>query len=138
MKQGNVVAVSDKTYVEHGTVSKLVVAPEAQSVVVETGAMVYEVKNDSENFIIKQNAFVGSIDVSSSQQPSSGSVNTDGIISVSTFEQFQTMALTDQVGISLAGKTIKLLDDIDMTGREWTPFGYSKTIPFFWNNRWKW
>ena len=123
-----VTAVSESTYVEHGVVSKMEVAAGAKNVVIKSTALVVELATESDKVSLESNAYVGAVTGTKAENVS-GTIGGD-TIKVGTYEELQALALTSQVGISLEGKTIELTADIDMTGKIWTPFGFSTDNPF--------
>ena len=125
-KEIDVKAVSSTTYVEHGTVAKMTVA-EAQKVEIKTTAVVVQLNNQSGNVSVEGNGYVGELTEGSSLQM--GTVGGD-TIQVGTYDKLQALALASTLGIKLDGKTIELTADIDLTGKVWTPFGFSTTAPF--------
>ena len=126
-KEVNVQAVSDSTYVENGTVSKMETAADAKSVVINKDAVVVKLTNKSSKLTIN-NGYVGEL-AEGSTNPVSGTSG-GNTISVYNYDQLQALALSSTVEISLKGKTIKLEKDIDLTNKVWTPFGFSQTHPF--------
>ena len=121
-----VTAVSDTTYVEHGTVAQMTVAA-AQKVEIKTTAVVVQLDNKSGNVSVEGNGYVGALTQGSNLQ--TGTVGGD-TIQVGTYDKLQALALASTLGIKLDGKTIELTADIDLTGKVWTPFGFSTTAPF--------
>ena len=122
-------AVSDATYVEHGTVATLTVESGAKNVVIKSDAVV--VKLDMSNaasakVTIETNGFVGALASDTNKDKISGSYG-GNTIKVSTFDQLQGLALASTIGADLNGKTIELQNDIDASGRTWTPFGWNAT-----------
>ena len=122
----DVQAVSDTTYVEHGTVAQMTVAAEAKKVEIKTTAVVVQLNNQSANVSVEGNGYVGA---STGTKLASGTVGGD-TIQVGTYDKLQALALASTLGISLNGKTIELTADIDLTGKVWTPFGFNKDAPF--------
>ena len=107
--------VSDSTYVEHGIVGKMTVAS-GKKVVLKSTAVVGKLEGDGATAVTKETgAFVA---------------GEDNIITVSTYEQLQGLALASTAGIEYKGKTIELANDIDLTGKSWQPFGFDKANPF--------
>lgn len=101
--------VSATTYVEHGIVGKMTVAA-GKSVVLKATAVVGNLEGDGATTVVKDaGSFVG---------------GTDTEITVSTYAQLQGLALASTAGINYEGKTIKLANDIDLTGKKWVPFGF--------------
>ena len=125
-KEIDVQAVSDTTYVEHGTVAQMTVAA-AQKVEIKTTAVVVQLDNQSGNVSVEGNGYVGALTTGSSLQ--TGTVGGD-TIQVGTYDKLQALALASTLNISLNGKTIELTADIDLTGKVWTPFGFSIAAPF--------
>ena len=109
----NVQAVSEATYVEHGIVGKLNVTT-GQKVVLKATAVVGKLEGDATK---ETGAFVASD-------------NTGNTIMVSSYDQLQALALASTAEVDLSGKIIKLANDIDLTGKVWTPFGFSEQKPF--------
>ena len=122
-----VTAVSDTTYVEHGTVAKMTVAAEAKNVVIKSTAVVVQLNNQSKNVSVEGNGYVGELVTGSEQLTGTVGGNT---IQVGTYDKLQALALASTLGIKLDNKTIELTADIDLTGKVWTPFGFSITAPF--------
>ena len=122
-----VTAVSDTTYVEHGTVAQMTVA-ENQKVKIKTTAVVVQLNNKSANVSVEGNGYVGAL-AANSKDLASGTVGGD-TIQVGTYDKLQALALASTLNISLNGKTIELTADIDLTGKVWTPFGFSEQAPF--------
>ncbi len=106
-------AVSEATYVEHGIVGKLNVTAN-QKVVLKATAVVGKLEGDATK---ETGAFVASD-------------NTGKTIMVSSYDQLQALALASTAEVDLSGKIIKLANDIDLTGKVWTPFGFSEQKPF--------
>ncbi len=121
-------AVSDTTYVEHGTVAKMTVEANAKNVVIKSTAVVVQLDNKSANVSVEGNGYVGEL-VTGSQDLQTGTVG-GKTIQVGTYDKLQALALASTLDISLNGKTIELTADIDLTGKVWTPFGFSTTAPF--------
>ena len=116
-----VTAISDTTYVEHGTVATLKVGAGAKRVVIKSTAVVVNLENDTNAGVsVENNGYVGT---ATNEDKVSGNVGGD-TIKVSTFDQLQGLALSSTMGNKLDGKTIMLTADIDMTGKTWTPFGF--------------
>ena len=126
-KEIDVQAVSGTTYVEHGTVAKMTVAA-AQKVEIKTTAVVVQLDNKSANVSVEGNGYVGEL-AANSTQLASGSLG-GNTIQVGTYDKLQALALASTLNISLNKKTIELTADIDLTGKVWTPFGFSTTAPF--------
>ena len=122
-----VTAVSETTYVEHGTVAKMTVAA-AQKVEIKTTAVVVQLDNKSAKVSVEGNGYVGEL-AADSTQLASGSLG-GNTIQVGTYDKLQALALASTLNISLNGKTIELTADIDLTGKVWTPFGFNKDAPF--------
>ena len=123
----NVNNVSEKTYVEHGVVGKMTVADTAKNVVVKKNAVVGEIVNSSDNLNIED----GYVVKVTGTAPKTGKEATSGAeINVSTYEQLQGLALSSTVGANIGIVTIKLQNDIDLTGKTWQPFGYGKGYAF--------
>ena len=121
-------AISNTTYIEMGIVGKMTTAEAALHVVIKPTAVVGELENKSPKLDIENGGFVASLTGSG---PSSGAVaTTSKVISVSTYEQLQGMAMASTVGVDLTGKTIELTNDIDLTGKDWKPFGFDGTNVF--------
>mgnify|MGYP004452492249 CR=1 FL=1 len=119
--------VSENTYVEHGVVGKMTVAADAKNVVVKKNAVVGEIANSSENLNI-ENGYVVKV---TGNAPKTGKEATSGAeINVSTYEQLQGLALSSTVGANIGIVTIKLQNDINLTGKTWQPFGYGKGYAF--------
>ncbi len=116
------VAVSDTTYVEHGTVAKMTVAAEAKNVVIKSTAVVVEINNKSKN-LNNEGGFIVKLS-EGSEKLNSGSIATGDEIYVGNYDQLQGLAYSSTMGNNLDGKTIKLTADINMTGKTWTPFGF--------------
>ena len=124
----DVQAVSEATYVEHGTVAQMTLAANAKNVIIKSTAVVVELATASDKVSVESNAYVGT--VSGEKKDSvSGTVGGD-TIRVTTFDQLQALALASTIGVNIDGKTIELQNDIDASGRTWTPFGWSKEYPF--------
>ena len=121
-------AVSETTYVEHGTVAKMTVAAEAKNVVIKSTAVVVQLDNKSNNVSVEGNGYVGAL-AEGSTSLKSGTLGGD-TIQVGTYDKLQAMALASTLGITLDNKTIELTADIDLAGKVWTPFGFSTTAPF--------
>ena len=126
-KEIDVRAVSSTTYVEHGTVAKMTVAA-AQKVEIKTTAVVVQLDNKSANVSVEGNGYVGAL-AANSTELASGSLG-GNTIQVGTYDKLQALALASTLNISLNKKTIELTADIDLTGKVWTPFGFSTTAPF--------
>ena len=123
-------AISDTTYIEMGIVGKMTTAEAALHVVIKPTAVVGELNNKSHKLVIENGGFVASL-ANDSVEPSSGAVaTTNNVISVSTYEQLQGMAMASTVGVDLTGKTIELANDIDLTGKSWQPFGFDSKNAF--------
>ena len=121
--------ISGTTYIEMGIVGKMTTAEAALHVVIKPTAVVGELDNKSPKLVIENGGFVASL--TGSVQPSSGAVaTTSNVISVSTYEQLQGMAMASTVGVDLKDKTIELANDIDLTGKDWKPFGFDEKHPF--------
>ena len=116
-----VTAISDTTYVEHGTVAKMTVEADAKRVVIKSTAVVVQIDNRSKN-LNNEGGYIGMLTKDS--EPMTGSQASGDIVSVGNYDQLQGLALASTMGINLEGKTIKLTSDIDMTGKTWTPFGF--------------
>ena len=122
--------ISGTTYIEMGIVGKMITTAAAEHVVIKPTAVVGELNNKSPKLVIENGGFVAGL-AADSEQPSSGAVaTTSNVISVSTYEQLQGMAMASTVGVSLTGKTIELTNDIDLTGKDWKPFGFAEASPF--------
>ena len=126
-KEIDVRAVSSTTYVEHGSVDKMTVAA-AQKVEIKTTAVVVQLDNKSANVSVEGNGYVGAL-AANSTELASGSLG-GNTIQVGTYDKLQALALASTLNISLNKKTIELTADIDLTGKVWTPFGFSTTAPF--------
>ena len=123
-------AISGTTYIEMGIVGKMTTTAAAEHVVIKSTAVVGELENKSPKLVIENGGFVAGL-ATDSVQPSSGAVaTTSDVISVSTYEQLQGMAMASTVGVSLKDKTIILANDIDLTGKDWKPFGFDENHPF--------
>ena len=122
-------AISGTTYIEMGIVGKMTTTAAAEHVVIKPTAVVGELDNKSPKLVIENGGFVAGLVTGST--PVSGTIATSGtVISVSTYEQLQGMAMASTVGVSLTGKTIELTNDIDLTGKDWKPFGFAEASPF--------
>ena len=122
--QITVTAVSDSTYVEHGTVAKMTVAKDAKRVIIKSTAVVVELTHTSDATVsVENNGYVGT---ATNKDKVSGTVG-GNTIKVSTFDQLQGLALASTIGADFSGKTIELQNDIDASGRTWTPFGWNAT-----------
>ena len=119
-------AVSDSTYVEHGTVATLKVETGAKRVVIKSEAVVVKLDNTSASVSVENNGYVGTVTEEGKITGSHGG-NT---IKVSTFDQLQGLALASTIGADVKGKTIELTNDIDLTGKDWKPFGFDSTNVF--------
>ncbi len=107
--------VSATTYVEHGIVGKMTVAAD-KSVVLKATAVVGKLEGAGATAVVQDaGSFIGG-------------ENTE--ITVSTYAQLQGLALASTAGINYEGKTIKLANDIDLTGKSWQPFGFDKANGF--------
>ena len=126
-KEIEVKAVSDTTYVEHGTVAKMTVEAAAKKVEIKTTAVVVQLNNKSTNVSVEGNGYVG--ELTEGSEKLQGTLGGD-TIQVGTYDKLQALALASTLGISLNGKTIELTADIDLTGKVWTPFGFSEDVPF--------
>lgn len=111
VNEADIQNVSASTYVEHGIVGKMTV---------ESGKSV----------VLKATAVVGNLDGNVTQEPGSFVAGKDATITVSTYAQLQGLALASTAGINYEGKTIKLANDIDLTGKSWQPFGFDKANGF--------
>ena len=127
-KEIEVKAVSETTYVEHGTVARMTLAAGAQNVIIKSTAVVVELDNKSTSVAVEGDAYVGALTTGSTQL-ASGTVG-GTTIKVGTYDQLQALALASTLNIQLTDKTIELTADIDLTGKVWTPFGFSTTAPF--------
>ena len=123
----DVQAVSEATYVEHGTVAKMTLAENAKNVIIKSTAVVVELTNSSPKVAIEGDAYVGEVKGTSANVSGNHGGDT---IKVGTYDQLQALALASTLEIKLTGKTIELTADIDLTGKVWTPFGFSRTAPF--------
>ena len=121
-------AVSEATYVEHGTVAKMTLAADAKNVIIKSTAVVVKLDTSSPKVAIEGDAYVGAVEGTFAANVS-GTHGGD-TIKVGTYDQLQALALASTLDIQLTGKTIELTADIDLTGKVWTPFGFSKTAPF--------
>ena len=122
--------ISGTTYIEMGIVGKMTTTAAAMHVVIKPTAVVGELNNKSPKLVIENGGFVAGL-ATGSEGPSSGAVaTTNNVISVSTYEQLQGMAMASTVGVNLTGKTIELANDIDLTGKDWKPFGFDENYPF--------
>ena len=124
--QITVKAVSNSTYVEHGTVATLTVGENAKRVVIKSEAVVVKLDNTSASVSVENNGYVGTVTEKGKITGSHGG-NT---IKVSTFDQLQGLALASTIGADVNGKTIELTNDIDLTGKDWKPFGFDSTNVF--------
>ncbi len=125
--QITVTAVSDSTYVEHGTVAKMTVAKDAKRVIIKSTAVVVELTHTSDATVsVENNGYVGT---ATNEDKVSGTVG-GNTIKVSTFDQLQGLALASTIGADVNGKTIELQNDIDASGRTWIPFGWNKDHAF--------
>lgn len=105
----------------------MTVAADAKNVVVKKNAVVGEIANSSENLNI-ENGYVVKV---TGKAPKTGKEATSGTeINVSTYEQLQGLALSSTVGANIGIVTIKLQNDINLTGKTWQPFGYGKGYAF--------
>ena len=120
-------AVSEATYVEHGTVAQMTLAADAKNVIIKSTAVVVELNTSSPKVAIEGDAYVGEVKGTSANVSGTHGGDT---IKVGTYDQLQALALASTLEIKLTGKTIELTADIDLTGKVWTPFGFSKTAPF--------
>ena len=121
--------ISGTTYIEMGIVGKMTTAEAALHVVIKPTAVVGELENKSPKLVIENGGFVAGLVTGST--PVSGTIATSGtVISVSTYEQLQGMAMASTVGVDLTGKTIELTNDIDLTGKSWQPFGFDSKNAF--------
>ena len=121
--QITVTAVSNSTYVEHGTVATLTVGENAKRVVIKSEAVVVKLENN-DSTLIENNGYIGS---ATKEAKVSGTTVGGTTIKVSTFDQLQGLALASTIGADFNGKTIELQNDIDASGRTWTPFGWNAT-----------
>ena len=127
----DVQSISNTTYVEHGTVGKLIVQENAKKVVIKAEAIIIELDKKTSESIVNVEGYVGML-ASSSEQITTGELG-GNTIRVYTADQLQGLALSSSLGTSndfVNGKTILIENDIDLTGRTWTPFGYSASNPF--------
>ena len=116
-----ITAVSDDTYVEHGTVISLKVSAD-QKVVIKETAVVVELDSQSEK--VTSTGYIAGM-AEGSKAPESGDVGSD-IIKITSAEQLQGLARASTYGTGngvVNGKTIQLQNDIDLTKKEWVPFG---------------
>ena len=120
-------AVSASTYVEHGIVGKMTVAAAAQNVVIKAIAVVPEINNSSENLNLETGAVVNTV---IGTAPKTGTASGEsGVIKVSSYEQLQGLALASTAGVQTLNN-IELLNDIDLSGKSWQPFGFDEQHPF--------
>ena len=124
----DVQAVSEATYVEHGTVAQMTLAADAKNVIIKSTAVVVELDNHSTSVAVEGDAYVGALTENSTQLASGTAGGTT--IKVGTYDQLQALALASTIGIDLANKEISLQNDIDASGRTWTPFGWADEKPF--------
>ena len=124
--------ISGTTYVEHGTVATLAVKAGAKRVVIKSTAVVVELTHTSGATVsIENNGYVGTAKAESENNGGTISGPVGGnIIKVSTFDQLQGLALASTIGADVNGKTIELQNDIDASGRTWTPFGWKNENAF--------
>ena len=122
--QITVTAVSNSTYVEHGTVATLTVEAGAKRVVIKSEAVVVKLIHNSTSVSVENSGYIGSKDGNGEV---SGTTVGGTTIKVSTFDQLQGLALASTIGADFNGKTIELQNDIDASGRTWTPFGWNAT-----------
>ena len=127
-KEINVQAVSETTYVEHGTVAQMTLAAEAKNVIIKSTAVVVELDNKSTSVAVEGDAYVGALTTES--KPLASGTHGGDTIKVGTYDQLQALALASTAGVNLDGKEISLQNDIDASGRTWTPFGWEKDKPF--------
>ena len=123
----NVNAVSGTTYVERGSVAKMVIGEDAKNVVLEETSFVNTLENNNATVTIDNKGYVAEVTGTSPEAvtPSTGAIK------VFDFEQLQSLALASSDNdYDFAGKTIQLQNDIDMTGRTWVPFGLSVNRAF--------
>ena len=125
--QITVTAVSNSTYVEHGTVATLTVGENAKRVVIKSEAVVVKLIHNSTSVSVENSGYIGSKDGNGEV---SGTTVGGTTIKVSTFDQLQGLALASTIGADVNGKTIELTNDIDLTGKDWKPFGFAKEHPF--------
>ena len=118
--------ISGTTYVEYGTVAMLKAGAGAKSVVIKSTAVVVELTHaKGANVSIENNGYVGTAKAESGKDEGTISGTVGGnTIKVSTFDQLQGLALASTIGADVNGKTIELQNDIDASGRTWTPFGW--------------
>ena len=121
-------AVSEATYVEHGTVAKMTLDAAAKNVIIKSTAVVVELATASDKVSVESNAYVGTVS-GEKKDIVSGTVGGD-TIRVTTFDQLQALALASTIGVNIDGKTVELQNDIDASGRTWTPFGWAENNPF--------
>ena len=120
-------AVSASTYVEHGIVGKMTVAAAAQNVVIKATAVVPEINNSSVNLNLETGAVVNTVN---GTDPKTGTASGEsGVIKVSSYEQLQGLALASTAGVQTLNN-IELLNDIDLSGKSWQPFGFDEQHPF--------
>ena len=120
--------VSASTYVEHGIVGKMTVAAEAKNVVIKATAVVPEINNSSDNLNLETGAVVNT--VTGTKPPKTGAPSGEsGVIKVSSYEQLQGLALASTAGVQKLNN-IELLNDIDLSGKSWQPFGFDEKHPF--------
>ena len=113
-------SIGENTFVEHGSVAKLVIEANAKHVVIEKTSVVSNVKNENSTLQFENKGYVVKAEDSSNKV-----VASTGAIKVYTYEQFQALALGSTMESSCNGKEIELQNDIDMTNKPWIPFGYS-------------
>ena len=119
--------VSASTYVEHGIVGKMTVAAEAKNVVIKATAVVPEINNSSVNLNLETGAVVNTVN---GTNPKTGTASGEsGVIKVSSYEQLQGLALASTAGVQTLNN-IELLNDIDLSGKSWQPFGFDEQHPF--------
>ena len=119
--------VSSTTYVEHGAVAVLEISADVPSVVLEKTAFVVELKNENTNLEVTNKGYV----TKSSGAGASKVTPSSGAIKVVDLPQLQSLALSSsQQGFDFSNLVIELQNDIDMSGHQWIPFGYSKENPF--------
>ena len=119
-------AVSDSTYVEHGIVGKMTVAAAAKNVVIKATAVVTEITNSSANLNLETGAGVNTV---TGTEPKTGAASGKSeAIKVSSYEQLQGLALASTAGVKL--NKIELINDIDISGKSWQPFGFDEQHPF--------
>ena len=92
-------------------------------IVEEAGFVATLTDSGTEQKAIEINGTV--LDVTEVETPITGSGNTGDVktLDVHSFDQFQGLAFACNLGTTFEGYTIRLQEDIDMTGKVWVPFG---------------